>query len=918
MALRDPDVWENAEDFVLRDLTEYHAKVGSGTRIGLAWAQQAKGPELTKNSRGCPGQDLSMAIVTEFLKFLMPMQQEWTVSEQPKNGIEITEGPCAASAFTLTRGDTENEVILVEEEEKHASSDIGENVADMAKQAFHSSYLSKVSEPQFLCPAECQECCMQEQEGWFNGLLGNYSLVKKINYVAGRRNVEQFSCIMSKEAVSGFHIVGRSCTEATVRESNASQGLAICDFSLAEKALKVGENMPWCTYSPVVQSYGAWLVDGYSGNPCSVSKTGTFTGVHLIGGIIDKQFFSVRDTVTGGVCGSKFKALKAAGFIKRLCPSSAFGFEDCELEEEERLCNMLQHDLDVGRLDDVALAMWAGAVGALATNGEFAKPMGRRQLKKFEIPGWKTRKVAWETLPYDKQINLQGGGYQCMMTKLASKPVYDDVTEDRNYYGSSVEDSSYPPQNSVNVNTNYYDRYSVYQKPQHFVVPPDQLQLDETLSKLVFQSIGAHRLEPIINSRTVNLSPIGIDGRMAVPASDLFAKIPPAVQEKAAFIVRLEGLFEQVTLREDMQRWGGNAFFSKEGEILAIQYGGETQVKGEVPDRWNVLKFIFRSSLISTVTAFDHLVSTHILAANSLAIAAVEALPHNHGLRHIITPHIWGTMAINIGAATNLFAPGMLVHRASPFDAVAFQEPNGDDGQLWKMIPKLRYTKFQDLYSKYMDVKAEFAASDEKIPFVEIPFFEDGKLLYDALQSYVASAVEAMYGEGDVCSSNLVRDEPVLKFVTNFFDQNEHEKDFYPEEFGRAGEDCNVLVSFVTEVIFLVTGWHRHVGTVADFFRDMRFASTAWKKGEVESRPKQSMMTQLLAATTNANYPKLIQSLSDIYSRDVKFKDIFDALHESMMQVQKVVEDRNEEREKNGRLGFHQMEPAHIEWGVEV
>lgn len=182
----------------------------------------------------------------------------------------------------------------------------------------------------------------------------------------------------------------------------------------------------------------------------------------------------------------------------------------------------------------------------------------------------------------------------------------------------------------------------------------------------------------------------------------------------------------------------------------------------------------------------------------------------------------------------------------------------------------------------------------------------------------MASAVKAMYGESDACSSALQRDEPVLKFVTNFFDQNEHEKDFYPEEFRRAGEDCNVLVSFVTEVIFLVTGWHRHVGTVADFFRDTRFASTAWKKGEVQSPPKHSMMTQLLAATTNANYPKLTQSLSDIYSRDVQFKDIFDALHKSMMKVQQEVEERNEWREKSGRLGFHQMEPAHIEWGVEV
>jgi hypothetical protein len=103
MGLRDPRAWDFPEEFKLRPLSEYHGKVGSGTKIGLAWAEQAKGPgDVTADSRGCPGQELSIVIITEFLKALLPTQSVWSVTDMPSGGIQITEGPSVASDFTLT------------------------------------------------------------------------------------------------------------------------------------------------------------------------------------------------------------------------------------------------------------------------------------------------------------------------------------------------------------------------------------------------------------------------------------------------------------------------------------------------------------------------------------------------------------------------------------------------------------------------------------------------------------------------------------------------------------------------------------------------------------------------------------------------------------------------------------------------
>jgi len=104
MAMRDPRAWESPKEFRLRPLSEYHERRGMGTKIGVAWAQQAIGYNgLTPDSRGCPGQDLSIVIISEFLRAYMHTQNEWTVGGMPDDGLQITEGPAAANDYMLVR-----------------------------------------------------------------------------------------------------------------------------------------------------------------------------------------------------------------------------------------------------------------------------------------------------------------------------------------------------------------------------------------------------------------------------------------------------------------------------------------------------------------------------------------------------------------------------------------------------------------------------------------------------------------------------------------------------------------------------------------------------------------------------------------------------------------------------------------------
>lgn len=100
MSLRDPTAWESPKEFRLRPLNEYHERRGMGTKIGVAWAEQGIGHNgFTPDSRGCPGQELSVVILSEILRAYMPTQREWGVD----GGIQITEGPSSASGYTVTR-----------------------------------------------------------------------------------------------------------------------------------------------------------------------------------------------------------------------------------------------------------------------------------------------------------------------------------------------------------------------------------------------------------------------------------------------------------------------------------------------------------------------------------------------------------------------------------------------------------------------------------------------------------------------------------------------------------------------------------------------------------------------------------------------------------------------------------------------
>merc|ERR1711959_616869 len=77
---------------------------------------------------------------------------------------------------------------------------------------------------------------------------------------------------------------------------------------------------------------------------------------------------------------------------------------------------------------------------------------------------------------------------------------------------------------------------------------------------------------------------------------------------------------------------------------------------------------------------------------------------------------------------------------------------------------------------------------------------------------------------------------------------------------------CSGFYAWLKTILFAVSGYHRHVGTVADIASDPDFASFSNAVGEAFGRPRQHMQMALIAGSTARTMPKIISDYSFLAS----------------------------------------------------
>ncbi len=159
---------------------------------------------------------------------------------------------------------------------------------------------------------------------------------------------------------------------------------------------------------------------------------------------------------------------------------------------------------------------------------------------------------------------------------------------------------------------------------------------------------------------------------LAKVPSPIFLRMADSLQAhalalRAGFVVDFSFMFN-LDVRDGFERFGATAYFDAEGAPLGIYWcaKGGLVFPGQGKE-WEHAKFVWRSSVVTGVTAVDHLVGLHMTVSSFIIVSSRENLPAVHPLRRLLKPFSFRTYVINRAAMTHLLSQHSLLHRTTAF-----------------------------------------------------------------------------------------------------------------------------------------------------------------------------------------------------------------------------------------------------------
>eukprot|EP00928_Gymnodinium_smaydae_P033744 TRINITY_DN24093_c0_g2_i1.p1 TRINITY_DN24093_c0_g2~~TRINITY_DN24093_c0_g2_i1.p1 ORF type:complete len:673 (+),score=67.07 TRINITY_DN24093_c0_g2_i1:66-2021(+) len=471
--------------------------------------------------------------------------------------------------------------------------------------------------------------------------------------------------------------------------------------------------------------------------------------------------------------------------------------------------------------------------------------------------------------------------FACYQGILRDAEFNDDLDSDaKNTWATLVSPSSFPRKRDWLMS--FYEGYTQFDgKSPVYPVPENDFaslflqndMWDDGLEKaLAFDLIGAHRVE--VSTRVFQ-------------------------GEVLPFVIATNSI-ASVEVRPFFGKYGADMYFTNEGlPALIVTPDGRQIARGSKD--WHYWKFVWRSTLASMITFVDHLHLTHFRAAAVLARAARKALPANSFFRRWLSIFTFGTTWVNNIAMHMLLGTGHVLHRSTPFK---------DFAGLVESIPgSLRHI------TNYHKPFFNETAWDE-LPNIlkEAPYFADGRLLANALQRLIMRVSGIMMPL--VCPNDTIANVDYLRF-TNELLAEEEEAGYVPSFSEESKNRCSTRGQTILSMMWTVTGWHRHVGRVADIFRDPDLAAFSWRDGESAPRPRQAMLMSVVAAVTGTQHPKISEDFTHLF-KDMEqeagatallreFQKELDGVHTEIVR-------RNEHR----RVKNYHSDPRNVECSVAV
>ncbi|RHY21102.1 hypothetical protein DYB25_006076 [Aphanomyces astaci] len=290
----------------------------------------------------------------------------------------------------------------------------------------------------------------------------------------------------------------------------------------------------------------------------------------------------------------------------------------------------------------------------------------------------------------------------------------------------------------------------------------------------------------------------------------------------------------------------------------------------------------FRGTLMTKVTAVDHLLGVHVTAANYLVTASREKLPVRHPLRRLLKPFTFRSVSINYGAGRALFWPNGMLQRAFALTTAGMK-------QTWEFgLTQFEYATFPETMAK------------QEIDTLTLPFHQDGLDYWHIVYKFVANYVDLYYPSDD----DVAMDVDVGKFWR------------YLGELSPAplpDLTKSHLKDFLSQGIFLVSSMHNHLGTIAEYVSDPAFCPSAWVEGELSARPGNAVRLALIMSATGFTQPSITEDFSHIMLDD-KAKALVNTFTADLYAQIKVVDARNANRVQP----FQSFNPKAMEMAVSI
>lgn len=406
---------------------------------------------------------------------------------------------------------------------------------------------------------------------------------------------------------------------------------------------------------------------------------------------------------------------------------------------------------------------------------------------------------------------------------------------------------------------------------------------------IAFDLIGAHLVESVSYSEAHDVA------------------VAAGVSEESVVLVLQRNQFASFLTRLGFGRYGVDLYFDEDGLPVVLKRPDGTFCKRGCSD-WQYYKFVWRSTLITTITVVDHLHVAHYRCGSVVGKTVREVLMPDHPMRRLMSIFTWGTAFINQMAFHLLSFPNNIFHKGTPFDYATFSSLN-------TLVPESVMAPVEQ-HKIFLNATL-FQAMPALLQ--QAPYFAHGRELFGALHRLIQRYWRAFVA--DWTNKDGVLIDPQVMEMLEVFKREAMIVQSHEDSMRTASAVEKDIVDGLTAIVWTLTGWHRHVGTVGDYYADPDLASFSWKDGEAFARPNQHLLVGSVAVFTAFRQPKLNQDFTHVFRtmpKETAALDVWTEFQEELKEVEIKITALNAERHQRGQVENVHAKPSEVECSVAV